>query len=169
MFREVTFTLSVLPCNLDLAVLRKSLISVFCASVLFAQTGDALAAFRSAKAPTTTKKKVVTTETVTGPSVKCHQWGFMEVQLKVIKTVTTAANGKKSVAIKITAVNWPIYPDHTPKSKYINAQALPLLQGEVLQLQASSGKKLENISGATHTTVSWRESLQAALAKAETP
>ena len=38
-----------------------------------------------------------------------------------------------------------------------------------MQLQASSGAKLVNISGATHTTVSWRASLQAALAKALTP
>ena len=38
-----------------------------------------------------------------------------------------------------------------------------------MALQASAGTKLENISGATHTTVSWRASLQAALAKAETP
>jgi uncharacterized protein with FMN-binding domain len=82
----------------------------------------------------------------------------------VIKTVVG-----KNVTIKITNVSWPTYPDHTPKSKYINAQALPLLQGEVMQLQASSGTKLENISGATNTTVSWRQSLQAALAKAETP
>jgi hypothetical protein len=92
----------------------------------------------------------------------------MEVRLKLVKTVVTGA-GKPKVTIKITAVDWPIYPDHTPKSKYINAQALPLLQQETLQLQADAGKKLENISGATHTTVSWRLSLQAALAKALVP
>lgn len=33
----------------------------------------------------------------------------------------------------------------------------------------ASGTKLENIAGATHTTVSWRASLQGALAKALTP
>jgi uncharacterized protein with FMN-binding domain len=138
--------------------------TLFCVSALCVQTGNAWAFARSAKAPTSEKKKVVTTETVTGPVVKCHAWGFMVVQLKVIKTVVG-----KNVTIKITNVSWPTYPDHTPKSKYINAQALPLLQGEVMQLQASSGTKLENISGATNTTVSWRQSLQAALAKAETP
>lgn len=150
-------------------MLRKSLMSISCAAVLFVQTGNAFAHFRAVKTPTTTKKKVVTTVTVTGPSVKCHKWGFMEVQLKVIKTVTTNAAGKASVSIKITGVSWPIYPDHTPKSKYINAQALPLLQQETMQLQADAGSKLENISGATHTTVSWRTSIQAALLKAETP
>ena len=68
-----------------------------------------------------------------------------------------------------SVVDWPVYPTHTPKSKYINAQALPLLQEETMQLQASAGAKLENIAGATHTTVSWRESLQAALAQALKP
>jgi uncharacterized protein with FMN-binding domain len=150
-------------------VLRKSLTVAFCSAVLFSMVGNAYAVSRSAKAGTAIKKKVVTSETVTGPSVKCHQWGFMIVQLKVVKTVVTAGSGKPKVSIKITSVGWPTYPDHTPKSKYINAQALPLLQTETLQLQASSGTKLENISGATNTTVSWRQSLQAALAKALTP
>jgi uncharacterized protein with FMN-binding domain len=168
MFRATTFTLSGSPCNLVFAVLRKSLTLTFCSAVLFSMVGNAYAVSQTAKAGTSIKKKVVTTETVSGPSVKCHQWGFMVVQLKVVKTVVTGA-GKPKVSIKITSVSWPTYPDHTPKSKYINAQALPLLQTETLQLQASSGRKLENISGATNTTVSWRQSLQAALAKALTP
>jgi hypothetical protein len=37
-----------------------------------------------------------------------------------------------------------------------------------MQLQASSGAKLVNVSGAAHTTVSWRTSLQGALARALT-
>jgi hypothetical protein len=150
-------------------VLRKSVMSLSCAVALFVQVGPSWALLRTSKTPTTTKKKVVTTIKVDGPNTKCHQWGFMTVELHVIKTVTTGATGKPTVSIKITDVTWPIYPDHTPKSKYINAQALPLLKMETLQLQALSGSKLENISGATHTTVSWRISLQAALAKAETP
>lgn len=169
MFHATTFTSSGSPCSLLLAVLRKSLTVTFCSAVLFSMVGNAYAVSRSAKSGTSIKKKVVTTETVTGPTIKCHQWGFMVVQLKVVKTEVTSTAGKPKVSIKITAVNWPTYPDHTPKSKYINAQALPLLQTETLQLQASSGTKLENISGATNTTVSWRASLQAALAKALTP
>ena len=150
-------------------MVRKSLTPLLCAAALFVQVGNAWAVTRGAKAPTSLKKKVVKTVTVTGPNVKCHQWGYMTVQLKVVKTVVTSGSGKPKVSIKITGVSWPVYPDHTPKSKYINAQALPLLQQETLQLQAAAGSKLENISGATHTTVSWRASLQAALAKAETP
>ena len=150
-------------------MLCRSLLASACAVVLFVWAGNAFALVRSAEAPTTIKKKVVTTVTVTGPSVKCHQWGFMQVRLKLVKTEVTSGSGKPQVSIKITAVDWPVYPTHTPKSKYINAQALPLLQEETMQLQASAGTKLENIAGATHTTVSWRESLQAALAQALTP
>jgi hypothetical protein len=161
------------------AVLRKSLTAAFCVAVLFVQTGSALALARGAKSNTTIKKKVVTNVTVDGPIVKCGphntvtslrngQWGFMEIQLQVTKTVTTV-NGKPSISIKINKVSWPVSPTHTPRSIYINAQALPLLQGETLQLQATSAAKLVNISGATHTTISFRASLQAALAKAETP
>ena len=56
--------------------------------------------------------------------------------------MVTSDAGKPKVSIKITGVSWPIYPDHTPKSKYINAQAMPLLQQETMQLQASAGTKL---------------------------
>ena len=156
------------PCKLSLAVLHKSLIAVSCSAVLFVWTADALALVRSAKAPTMLKKKVVSNVTVLGPVVQCHKWGPIQLQLKVVKTEITGA-GKPKVSIKIADVSWPIYPDHTPKSVYINAQAMPLLKQETLQLQAASGTKLVNISGATHTTVSWRESLQGALAKALTP
>lgn len=145
-------------------MLRKSLTTVFCVSALVVQTGPAWAASRSARTSTTEKKKVVTTVTVTGPTVKCHAWGYMAVQLKVQKTVTG-----KNVSIKILSVSWPIYPNHTPRSIYINAQALPLLQGETMELQASAGTKLQNISGASNTTVSWLASLKGALAMAETP
>jgi uncharacterized protein with FMN-binding domain len=149
-------------------VLRKSLTAVFSVAVLLALTGNALALVRTAKAPTTAKKKVVSNLTVTGPSVKAHQWGFMEVQLKVQKTVVTDGT-KSTVTIKVVSITWPVYPDHTPKSKYINAQALPLLQQESMALQANAGSKLQNISGATHTSVAWQTSIQGALAKALTP
>jgi len=62
-------------------VLRRSLTPFFCAAVLFATAGNAMALSRTAKTGTTLKKKV-STVVVTGPSVKAHQWGFMEVRLK---------------------------------------------------------------------------------------
>ncbi len=92
MFPGTTFTSSASPCNLLLAVLRKSLTVTFCSAVLFGMVGNAYALSQSAKSGTSIKKKVVTTETVTGPSIKCHQWGFMVVQLKVVKTEITSAH-----------------------------------------------------------------------------
>jgi uncharacterized protein with FMN-binding domain len=76
---------------------------------------------------------------------------------------------KTSVSIKITGVSWPVFPNHTPRSIYINGQALPLLQQETLQLQSKAATQLENISGASNSTVAWLTSLQAALIQAEKP
>ena len=150
-------------------MLRPSLCAIFCCAVLLSQAGDALAVARSASSGTREAKKVVTNVTVNGPLVKCHQWGFMELQLKVQKTVVSTGGGKPKVTIKINSVNWPVFPNHTSRSIYINQQALPLLQGETMQLQASAGTKLINISGASQTTTAWKTSLQAALLKSETP
>ena len=157
------------PCKLSPAVLRPFLCAIFCCAVLLSEAGDALAVARWASSGTHEAKKVVTNVTVNGPVVKCHQWGFLELQLSVTKTETTGAGGKPAVSIKINSVAWPIFPNHTSRSIYINQQALPLLQGETMQLQAASGTKLINISGASQTSVSWRASLQAALLEAETP
>ena len=135
-------------------------VALLCAALLLALWAGSAGALE--------QKKIVSTVTVVGPPVKCHKWGYMQVRLKVVKTEVTGA-AKPKISIKILAVDWPVYPDHTPKSKYINAQALPLLQQETLQLQADAGSNLVNISGATQTTVSWRESLQAALLQALKP
>jgi hypothetical protein len=154
-------------------MIRTTLTTLCCATALAVPVGNALAMGRSVRAGTA-PKKIVKTVTVDGPSVRCiasyggHLWGYMVVELKVTKT-ETMVNGKPNVAIKINTVSWPTFPTHTPRSIYINQQALPLLQQETLQLQARAGTRLDNISGATNTTVAWRASLQAALAKAEKP
>lgn len=146
-------------------MLRRQLLPLCCALAIAVPAANAMALARTARLATV--KKVIT-ETVTGPVVKCHAWGFMQVQLKVIKTEVTSGT-KTKVSIKITGVSWPVFPNHTPRSIYINTQALPLLQQEVLQLQANAGTDLENIAGASNTTVSWLTSLQAALLQAEKP
>jgi len=68
-----------------------------------------------------------------------------------------------SKKFKILAVTWPIWPQHTARSVFINEKALPLLQQQVLELQSA---KVETISGATNVTVSFVRSLQAALVAA---
>jgi hypothetical protein len=149
-------------------MVRKSVTTVCLCVALALPAANAFAAARLPVRAAGDPKKVVSNITVDGTVVKCHQWGYMEVQLKVIKTEVTAGT-KKKVSIKITGVTWPVWPTHTPRSIYINQQALPLLAQETLQLQASAATNLQDISGASNTTVSWQASLQAALTKAETP
>jgi uncharacterized protein with FMN-binding domain len=141
--------------------MRKIVTAIACATVLaFPTAGDVWAAAKAPKA----KKKVVTV-TVNGPSTKCKRWGQLVVAIKVQKTITTV--GKKStVKVKILDVTWPTFPDATFRSVYINKQALPLLREEVLEIQSPN---VEVISGATDITVSFKQSLQAALLTAKKP
>jgi uncharacterized protein with FMN-binding domain len=59
----------------------------------------------------------------------------------------------------------PVYPDHTGRSIFINQQALPILEQEVLQAQFNPN--VEMVSGATYTSNGFAESLQAALLEAK--
>ena len=153
--------------------LRKAVTAVICAAALALPVADALAGARAARA---TKKKVVTTVTVTGPVTRAAggygSWGNMELQLVVRKTVTTSANGAVTVSIEIPTIydiSWPISPTRTTRTIYINQQALPILQQDTFRLQANAVKDLANVSGATYTTRAWLASLQGALALAEKP
>jgi uncharacterized protein with FMN-binding domain len=98
------------------------------------------------------------TKTVLGSSVICHKWGNLRLQLKVTQSVV---GGK--VKVKIVDITWPTWPQHTVRSVFINQKALPLL--EELALEAQSAK-IETISGATDITVSFKQSLAAALVAA---
>jgi uncharacterized protein with FMN-binding domain len=98
------------------------------------------------------------TKTVLGSSVICHKWGNLQLQLKVTQSVV---GGK--VKVKIVDITWPTWPQHTVRSVFINQKALPLL--EELALEAQSAK-IETISGATDITVSFKQSLAAALVAA---
>jgi hypothetical protein len=109
---------------------------------------NALAAVRS---------KAVT-KTVLGSTVICHKWGSLQLQLKVAQSV---AGGK--VRVKIVDITWPTWPQHTVRSVFINQRALPLLKQLALEAQSA---KIETISGATDITVSFKQSLQAALVAA---
>jgi uncharacterized protein with FMN-binding domain len=145
--------------------------SICCAAALTLSAGTALATARDLTTHTKPPKKVVIVETVDGPVVKCHQWGYMQVQLKISKTVVgSGPNTIASIQIRqLTDVTWPVFPNHTSRSIYINQQALPLLQYETFKLQANAAQKLQVIAGATNTTDAWKTSLQAALQRAEKP
>lgn len=124
-----------------------------------------LAAMTAAATLATTAKKVVTvTKTVSGPQAIADRWGYVEVTLVVKKTTTTVGTHKK-VKRKITAVNVPVYPNHTDRSVFINEQAIPWLKQEVLQAQFDPN--IQMVGGATATSFAFQESLQAALLSAK--
>lgn len=63
----------------------------------------------------------------------------------------------------ITNVTAVKTPDHKPKSVRINNRAVPLLKTEVLTAQSAS---INNVTGATYTTDSYKVSLQSAIDQA---
>jgi hypothetical protein len=142
---------------------RKTITTLAVAWMLAFPALGAWGAVQTSNAATPKKKVVKATTTVTGPSVECKRWGPIVVRIKVRKT-TTLIGKKKRVAIKILALDFPVYPNATFRSRYINEQALPLLVEEVLEIQSAN---VELISGATDTTGSFKKSLQAAILRAK--
>ena len=114
------------------------------------------------------KKKVVSTVRISSPVVKCGRWGSVQLRLKLARTEITGA-GKPKVSIRILSVAWPVSPDRTPESRYLDVLALGYLKQETLKLRTPVASRLENISGATQTTACWLQSLQAALTRALKP
>lgn len=111
------------------------------------------------------KKRVVTvTRNVSGSEAFAGRWGNVRVVLVIRKTTTTIGTHKK-VARRVTRVAVPEYPNHTDRSVFINQQALPILQQEVLHAQLSPN--IDFVSGATDTSEAFTESLQAAITAAK--
>ena len=124
-----------------------------------------LAAMAAAATIATTAKKTVTvTKTVAGPQAVADRWGYVEVTLTVKKTTTTVGK-HKTVRRKITAVDVPVYPNHTDRSIFINDQAVPWLRQEVLQAQFNPN--IQMVGGATATSYAFEQSLQAAILAAK--
>ena len=74
-----------------------------------------------------------------------------------VQVAVTVKNGK------ITKVTTPIYPTESFRDQQINAQAIPLLEQEVLQVQSSN---IQGVGGASYTSEGFYASLVSALAKA---
>lgn len=87
--------------------------------------------------------------TFDGPSV-ATEWGPVQVSI-------TVSGGS------ITAVQVPVYPNHNHRDVEINNYALPILVEQTLDLQSAD---VDMVSGATVTSVGYRQSLQAALDQA---
>lgn len=65
---------------------------------------------------------------------------------------------------KITDVQFLDYPHDRGTSREINSQAMPYLTSEAIQAQSA---QVDIVSGATQTSLAFRQSLQSALAKAK--
>jgi uncharacterized protein with FMN-binding domain len=117
--------------------------------VLIVGTTATLAVTSTLRSNAATKKTTAPapgTEAVTGPVVNTR-WG--PVQVKIL-----LANHK------LTDITVPVYPNHKNRSIRINDRALPILHNEVL---ANQSAKIDNVSGATVTTIGYVGSLQQAI------
>lgn len=65
---------------------------------------------------------------------------------------------------KLTAVDFLQYPSDRSTSRYINSQAMPLLQQEAISAQSAN---VSGVSGATDTSMAFIQSLGNALAQAK--
>jgi uncharacterized protein with FMN-binding domain len=74
-----------------------------------------------------------------------------------VQVSVTVKNGK------ITKVAAPVYPVESFRDQQINAQAIPMLEQEVIAAQSSN---INNITGASFTSQGFYTSLVSALAKA---
>src|SRR5919204_205100 len=137
--------------------MRRTITTLFTAAALSLPIVDATAAVES------TTKKTVVTKTFAGPTVSVDRWGDLQVTITVRKT-TTVNGTKKKVARKIVGVSVPTYPSHTDRSQVINERAIPILRSETLQAQSAN---VDLVSGASGTSESYVQSLQAAIVKAK--
>jgi uncharacterized protein with FMN-binding domain len=132
--------------------MRRGVTAVLTAAAIAVPTANAYA---------TAPKKTVVTRTFAGPAAQADRWGTVQVTITVRKTTTTV-NGKKKVSRKMTGLT-AAYPNHTPRSVFINQQAIPILKSEALRAQSAN---IQLVSGATDTSYAFAQSLQAAIAKA---
>jgi uncharacterized protein with FMN-binding domain len=146
--------------------MRRSVTAVVSAFALAAPAANAGVALTRAGKPKKPKKRVVTVKkTVAGDQGYAGRWGTVKVTLVVRKT-TTIVGKRKTVKRKVVGLKVPVYPDHTNRSVFINQQALPLLEEEVLTAHYTAS--IDMISGATDTSGAFIDSLQSALLKVKT-
>ena len=146
--------------------MRRAVTALLGAFALAAPTANAdVALTRAGKAKKPKKRVVTVKKTVAGDQGSAGRWGTVQVTLVVRKT-TTIVGKHKTVQRKIVGLKVPVYPDHTDRSIFINQQALPLLEQEVLTARYTAN--IDMISGATDTSGAFIDSLQSALLKETT-
>ena len=135
--------------------MKRAVTAILGAAAIAVQASPALAAAR---------KVIVTTKQVTGPAGQADRWGYVQVTL-VVKKTTTIVGTHRTIKRRITGVKVPVYPNHTDRSVFINQQALPWLEQEVMQAQFNAN--INMVSGATATSYGFVQSLQFAIAAAK--
>ncbi len=144
--------------------MKRALASTLGAAALAVPSANAWAAASPKATPKT--KVVAAKRTFTGTPGFAGRWGDVEVKIVVRKTTTiNLVTKKKKVARRIVSIGVPIYPNHTDRSIFINQQALPMLEQEVLAAHYSAN--IQMISGATFTSEGFIQSLQSALLRAK--
>src|SRR5262249_46236399 len=126
-------------------VTKRVLTLVACVAALALPQVNAWAAFKAKTSKTVTKL-------VFGTQVQCPpvgqknygKWGPLKLELKISKV-------PGSTKFRIVDVTWPVWPQHTVRSSFINSKALPLLRTEVLQMQTAFKVTSDTlVSGATN-------------------
>jgi uncharacterized protein with FMN-binding domain len=102
----------------------------------------------SADAATTpsTESDTESTSEANASSSEYTEWGDVQVEV----TITDG------LIVDVTAVDYP----QSRKSSNINSRALPLLEADAIELQSAD---VDIVSGATYTSRTYADSLQAAL------
>jgi hypothetical protein len=85
--------------------------------------------------------------TAAGPGVN-YNYGVVSVKVTV--------SGRKIVSVGIASID----DGGSPRSQFIDQQAIPLLEQEVMQAQSAN---IQSVSGASYTSAGFVQSLQAAL------
>lgn len=111
--------------------------------------GDPTGTTQPSPSPTTAGPPAGQTRTITGP-VEENQFGPVQVQITVSGS-------------HITAVKTLELPTDRARSAYISSVAGPMLTQEATQAQSAN---IDSISGASFTSYSFAESLQAAIQQA---
>jgi uncharacterized protein with FMN-binding domain len=118
-----------------------------------ATTGPAPTATQTSPHPTATSAPS-TPHATAGAAVRTFKGSAVQNQLGVVLVSVTLRG------TQIIAVNTLQMPFDHPRSQYISEQVAPMLLQEVLAAQSA---QIDVIGGATYTTESYAQSLQAAL------
>ena len=105
------------------------------------------AAANASPAPGSASQPSGASHTAVGPGVN-YYFGVISVKVKV--------SGNKIVNVAIASLN----DSGNPRSQFIDQQAIPILEQEVIQAQSAN---IQGVSGASYTSAGFARSLQSAL------